>query len=160
MKNYHSYCGERFVWARNMIMYISDSRVHISYDQCVKPPLEEASLDTKEVPPDLVSSSEELESGLHLGKFSNSDDANEMNNASPVLTSSEMRSVMKSMRDYIPMDGIEEFVTKLVPEPKGIDNAIEKVVDARKINLEVDNYDFQKLLDSHNKQLTIDEVIA
>ncbi|XP_023220465.1 tigger transposable element-derived protein 1-like [Centruroides sculpturatus] len=47
-----------------------------------------------------------------------------------------------------------------VPEPDEIGNVIEEVVDlARQINLEVDSDDLQELLDSHNQELTIDELI-
>ncbi|XP_023232690.1 tigger transposable element-derived protein 1-like [Centruroides sculpturatus] len=47
-----------------------------------------------------------------------------------------------------------------VPEPDEIGNVIEEVVDlARQINLEVDSDDVRELLDSHNQELTIDELI-
>ncbi|GFW24435.1 hypothetical protein TNCV_606761 [Trichonephila clavipes] len=39
-------------------------------------------------------------------------------------------------------------------------NGIEEIVDlARQINLEVDNEDIQELLDSHNQELTMNELI-
>ncbi|GFW82425.1 nose resistant to fluoxetine protein 6 [Trichonephila clavipes] len=48
----------------------------------------------------------------------------------------------------------------LVLEPDEIGNVIEEVVDhAGKRNLEVDSDDAQELLDSHNQELTIDELI-
>ncbi|GFS72524.1 hypothetical protein TNCV_2116551 [Trichonephila clavipes] len=41
-----------------------------------------------------------------------------------------------------------------------IGNAIEEAADlARQINLEADSDDVQKLLDSHNQELTVDELI-
>ncbi|GFT87734.1 uncharacterized protein TNCV_4000871 [Trichonephila clavipes] len=47
-----------------------------------------------------------------------------------------------------------------VPEPDEVGDVLEKVVDlARQINLQVDSDDVQKLLDSHNQKLTIDEFI-
>ncbi|GFX90017.1 tigger transposable element-derived protein 1 [Trichonephila clavipes] len=47
-----------------------------------------------------------------------------------------------------------------VPEPNEIGNIIEEVVDlARQINSEVDSDNLQKLLDSHNKEQVIDEII-
>ncbi|GFS94535.1 tigger transposable element-derived protein 1 [Trichonephila clavipes] len=47
-----------------------------------------------------------------------------------------------------------------MPEPYVIGNLIEEVVDlARQIHLEVDSVDVQGLLDSHNLELTIDELI-
>ncbi|GFV86041.1 hypothetical protein TNCV_670381 [Trichonephila clavipes] len=46
-----------------------------------------------------------------------------------------------------------------LPEPIGIGNLIKEVADvAMQINSEVDNDDVQKLLDSHNQELTIDEL--
>lgn len=47
-----------------------------------------------------------------------------------------------------------------ISDPEQIDSIIEEVVDiAKQLNLEVDNDDVQELLDSHNQELTIDEVI-
>ncbi|PRD35406.1 UNVERIFIED_CONTAM: Lachesin [Trichonephila clavipes] len=47
-----------------------------------------------------------------------------------------------------------------VPEPDGISNVIEEVVDlTRQINLEVNRDNAKKLLDYHNQELTIDELI-
>ncbi|XP_023242991.1 tigger transposable element-derived protein 1-like [Centruroides sculpturatus] len=47
-----------------------------------------------------------------------------------------------------------------VLETDEIGNVIEEVIDfARQINLEVDSDDVRELLDSHNQELTIDEVI-
>ncbi|XP_023218164.1 uncharacterized protein LOC111620476 [Centruroides sculpturatus] len=49
---------------------------------------------------------------------------------------------------------------KQCQEPDEIGDVIEEVVDlARQINLEVDSDDVQELLDSHNQELTIDELI-
>ncbi|CAH2016354.1 unnamed protein product [Acanthoscelides obtectus] len=49
---------------------------------------------------------------------------------------------------------------KTISDPEQIDSIIEEVVDiAKQLNLEVDNDDVQELLDSHNQELTIDEVI-
>lgn len=47
-----------------------------------------------------------------------------------------------------------------VSDPEQIDRVIEEVVDiAKQLNLEVDNDGVHELLDSHNQELTIDEVI-
>ncbi|GFX25863.1 hypothetical protein TNCV_2640071 [Trichonephila clavipes] len=47
-----------------------------------------------------------------------------------------------------------------ISERDEIGNEIEEVVDlARQINLEVDNDDIQDLVDSHNKELIIDELM-
>lgn len=47
-----------------------------------------------------------------------------------------------------------------VSDPEQIDRIIEEVVDiAKQLNLEVDNDGVHELLDSHNQELTIDEVI-
>ncbi|GFX71665.1 hypothetical protein TNCV_2696531 [Trichonephila clavipes] len=47
-----------------------------------------------------------------------------------------------------------------MPKPDEIGNLIEEVFNlARKINLEVDSDDVQELLDSHNQELTMDELI-
>ncbi|GFW12314.1 hypothetical protein TNCV_2489581 [Trichonephila clavipes] len=47
-----------------------------------------------------------------------------------------------------------------VPDTDAIDNLIEEVVNlARQINLEVDSDDIQELLDTHNQELTMDELI-
>ncbi|GFU10911.1 hypothetical protein TNCV_960741 [Trichonephila clavipes] len=55
---------------------------------------------------------------------------------------------------------ITETQAKSVPEPGEIGNLIEEVVDlARQINLEMDSNGVQELLDSHEKELTIDELI-
>ncbi|GBP58675.1 Tigger transposable element-derived protein 1 [Eumeta japonica] len=48
-----------------------------------------------------------------------------------------------------------------VPGPDEICNVIKDVVElGRQINLEVDSDDVQELLDSHNEELTIDELIT
>ncbi|CAH0719439.1 unnamed protein product, partial [Brenthis ino] len=45
-------------------------------------------------------------------------------------------------------------------DPEQIDDIIEEVIDiAKQLNLEVDVDDVQELLDSHNQELTIDELI-
>lgn len=47
-----------------------------------------------------------------------------------------------------------------MPGPDEIGNVIKDVVElGRQINLEVDSDDVQELLDSHNQELTIDELI-
>lgn len=47
-----------------------------------------------------------------------------------------------------------------VSHPEQIDSIIEEVVNiAQQLNLEVDHDDVQELLDSHNQELTIDEII-
>ncbi|GFU60968.1 hypothetical protein TNCV_3372841 [Trichonephila clavipes] len=49
--------------------------------------------------------------------------------------------------------------TELVPEPDGIGNLIEEVVDSTsQINLEVNSDNVQELLDSHCQELAIDEL--
>lgn len=46
------------------------------------------------------------------------------------------------------------------PEPDQNGHVIEEVVNlARQLNLEVDGDDVRKLLDSHNQELTVDELI-
>ncbi|GFX16069.1 uncharacterized protein TNCV_4703271 [Trichonephila clavipes] len=55
---------------------------------------------------------------------------------------------------------ITETQAVLVPEPDEIGNVIQEIVDlARQINLEVNSDDVQELLDSHNQELTMDELI-
>ncbi|GFU51258.1 hypothetical protein TNCV_2755431 [Trichonephila clavipes] len=50
--------------------------------------------------------------------------------------------------------------TELVPETDEIGNLMEEVVYlARQIHLEVDQDDVQRLLDSHNQDLAMDELI-
>ncbi|GFV06008.1 hypothetical protein TNCV_3142991 [Trichonephila clavipes] len=48
---------------------------------------------------------------------------------------------------------------KSVPEPDEIGNVIEGVDLVMQLNLEVDRGDIQELLDSHNQELTIDELL-
>lgn len=65
--------------------------------------------------------------------------------ATPFYTNSEIR-------------GFSEGESPSYPEH--IDGIIEEVIDiAKQLNLEVDADDFQELLDSHNQELTIDELI-
>lgn len=54
-----------------------------------------------------------------------------------------------------------ETQAEAVPGPDEISNVIKDVVElGRQINLEVDSDDVQELLDSHNEELTIDELIT
>ncbi|GFX48593.1 hypothetical protein TNCV_584901 [Trichonephila clavipes] len=64
---------------------------------------------------------------------------------------------LKKLRSYY-------FITKTqaesVADPDEIGNLIEEVVDlAKQINLEMDRDEDKELLDSHNHELTIDEII-
>ncbi|GFW78701.1 hypothetical protein TNCV_4261241 [Trichonephila clavipes] len=55
---------------------------------------------------------------------------------------------------------IETHVESL-PEPDEIGNVIEEVVDlVRQITSEVESVDVQEFLDSHNQELTMDELIV
>ncbi|GFV50380.1 tigger transposable element-derived protein 1 [Trichonephila clavipes] len=68
-------------------------------------------------------------------------------------------TIFKSRR-FVFFSSITETQTKSVPEPDEISNVTEEVVDlARQTNLEVDSDDVQELLDSHNQELTMDELI-
>ncbi|GFW06636.1 hypothetical protein TNCV_2189691 [Trichonephila clavipes] len=56
--------------------------------------------------------------------------------------------------------GKNETQAESKPEPGEIGKVIEEVVDlSRRINLEVDSDNVQKLLDSHNQELTIGKFI-
>ncbi|GFX22638.1 hypothetical protein TNCV_2993731 [Trichonephila clavipes] len=70
---------------------------------------------------------------------------------------SELRD-LKISPSFFPF--IYETRAESGPEPNEFGNFIEEVVDlARQINLEVDNDDAQKMMDSYNKELTMDELI-
>ncbi|GFY33542.1 hypothetical protein TNCV_4538761 [Trichonephila clavipes] len=52
-------------------------------------------------------------------------------------------------------------ILESVPEPDEIGNLIEEVFDLdRQINSELDSDDVQELLDSHNQEMTMDELIV
>ncbi|GFV22076.1 hypothetical protein TNCV_4527611 [Trichonephila clavipes] len=74
------------------------------------------------------------------------------------LTRTRSYAIFKSRRFVPPI--IKTVVVVSVPEPDEIGNMIEDVVDlARQINLEVDSDDVQKVLDTHNQELTMDELV-
>uniref|UniRef100_A0A8C4RFJ1 HTH CENPB-type domain-containing protein n=1 Tax=Erpetoichthys calabaricus TaxID=27687 RepID=A0A8C4RFJ1_ERPCA len=68
-----------------------------------------------------------------------SDDENEMNNAAPVPTSSEMRNIMKSMRSYLDAHSNGEMNNKIDDIEQFVDNLMLKKTMQRKYQI------FQKL---------------
>ncbi|GFY00516.1 uncharacterized protein TNCV_2139131 [Trichonephila clavipes] len=62
-----------------------------------------------------------------------SDDYNEMNEAAPVTTSSEMRNIMKSMRSYLEVHPNGEMNCKMDDIEQFIDNLMLKKAMQRKI---------------------------
>ncbi|GFU91965.1 hypothetical protein TNCV_3765901 [Trichonephila clavipes] len=71
-----------------------------------------------------------------------------------------LQTMIQHRREQMRCFPFHLFQAEPAPEPYEISNVIEKVVDiARKINLEVDSDDFQKLLDSQSQNLAIDELI-
>ncbi|GFW83052.1 hypothetical protein TNCV_4604791 [Trichonephila clavipes] len=57
--------------------------------------------------------------------------------------------------------GLHNFpIWESVPEPNEMGHVIEEIVDLdRQINLQVESDEDRELLDSHNQELTIDELI-
>ncbi|GFW69370.1 transposable element Tc3 transposase [Trichonephila clavipes] len=71
----------------------------------------------------------------------------------------ELRRALLDEWCNIPQDQIDNLILSM-PRRFEIDNVSEEVDDiARQKNLEVDSHDVQKLLNSHNHKLTMDELI-
>ncbi|GFW70915.1 hypothetical protein TNCV_2196031 [Trichonephila clavipes] len=80
-----------------------------------------------------------------------------VNTVIPRLTRTRSYAIFKSRRFAFPP---HENSGGISAEPDEIGNVAEEIVDfARQINLVVDSGDVQELLDSHNQELTMDELV-